>query len=266
MKKSFLFHICLLFISVQIVSSQNAVELNRLGFSHYQKGEYEKAIEYFRQSVKKDSSYAKAHFNLSCTLSLVLKDFENYFLDDTKYKDLRKLFEVKLKDEALKHLKRSIELNSYYRSKALSDTDLEYLREEYAYYRMLDYRLDSLNDVYEILTGVSHWAVEGAGIIDPKLHIEFNKDLTFSFWNLHFDDIPTPLDNYYESIFGQFFITKESGKIAILVVFPEERNGKKRFTFEFVGENGDLMIDGSFWKHRPTYWIFKPGYFYYLEE
>lgn len=243
MRKSFLIIVCLLFVSAFFVYSQSAVELNRLGFSHYQKGEYEKAIEYFRQSVQKDTNYATAHFNLVCTLSLVLKDFE---LGNKEYFERIDLKD-RLTDEALKHLERSLELDSFFRTKALSDPDLEYLREKYAYYRMLGYRQDNLNDVFEILTGVSHWAVEG-GAADPMHSIEFNRDLTFSY------------HSFLEQVQGRFFLTREAGWIIIVVVFPEERNGRKRFTFRFLDKNGNMEIDDSFWGGQPVYGIFEPNY------
>ncbi len=112
---------------------QESRKQNILGFKKYKQKDYSAARDYFRKAVKLDPEYSTAHYNLACMNSLI-----NEFCD---YDD----------GEALKSLKRAIELDGHYAEKAISDSDLRNVSSTFVF-RRLTKQIRSDGDAVRYLT------------------------------------------------------------------------------------------------------------------
>jgi hypothetical protein len=231
-KRIGLFIILALLITTNLIS-QSAVELNKQGMKHYSNKNYIKAISKFRSAIKANSKYPWAHFNLACTLSLILPDFktsyESEYLKVYPNADENIAYIRMLELEALSSLEKATMLNSEIKMKAYFDTDLSYLKNFFRFYKALGYSTNHYPDLVLILNNVRSWGVEGSGIIDPIISLVFNENLTFEMIYYEIDKNTT-----YK---GRYNIIKQKNRLQIQFKF---KNGIELKTY--INENGSFQL------------------------
>jgi tetratricopeptide (TPR) repeat protein len=150
-------------------SIENAKKLNKEGFKLYNEGLYEEALELFKQSIEEYDSFHYSHYNYACTLGVLMK--ENY--PEWYY----------YKDEVIKHLKKVLELNPSSIEKIKTDSDLELIRKEFNYLKLLGYSPYVDKDIYVYLSELD-WYIQGQGIIQVVGGATFDKNNRFTIYYL----------------------------------------------------------------------------------
>lgn len=156
--------IVLLLSAAAALHGTSALELNSRGYQSYKAEKYDKALKLFQQSAKKDATYVYAHYNYSCTLSILLKKSYCSYLSQV--------------DSMFKHLKKTFKLRPDYRRKALKDRDLQFARNYLRFYKLIGWEWDKPRHLRRMLVNCT-WAVPGMGAINPIAEITFQKNGSF---------------------------------------------------------------------------------------
>ncbi len=141
------------------LASQTAEELNREGYYKHVDHQYGEAALLFKKAIQAKPGLSKAHYNLSCTNSLILQN-EN---------ELSYEAQDKLLFEAMDELEISVRQNPEYQQKSLNDPDLEYLRNFLYFYEKIHLgEAEYYNIAYEasnsilmknILQKITEWTI-----------------------------------------------------------------------------------------------------------
>ena len=208
--------------------SDEAQALNTKGFRYYKQKAYREAADYFRQAIEADYLYLYPHYNLACTLSLILQTERlGYFEEQDLLKEIFEQLEITL----------VLELG--YKKKMESDSDLNYARKYFKYYSLLGYSVDKRKDVMVILAGVSYWGLEGVGVLDPVSTIRFNPDNTLEIKNLHWED--NSLEDSSKITSGTYHVVEKEGSILIELHFKEPKNNRNDYPAK-LHQDGKLMV------------------------
>ncbi len=160
-KKIFLLSLVILLFSTESIFGASAKALNAKGFELYKQGNYEKALDLFRESCEADDSYPYAHYNFACTASMLLsKDVCGY---------------MEYLDDIFSHLEKTVQLKPEYKQKMRKDADLKFLRQYYRFYVIAGYDVNVEKDLFEIVTSIS-WYGPKPGVYPPSPCFQFNKD------------------------------------------------------------------------------------------
>ncbi|TGN10583.1 tetratricopeptide repeat protein [Leptospira ilyithenensis] len=145
--------------------AQTSTNSNKKGIEALYKKDYPKAIEYFQETLKSSPTDAFANYNLACTYSILLSQCEDAYGEDEIYKLLQK----------------AIKSKPAYKSKLLSDQDLEILRGRY--------RFNEVAGIAKkvILTKVI-WYGPSPGAYGPMDQFTFSEDGTFVYTRKTFED------------------------------------------------------------------------------
>ncbi len=145
-----------------VLAKNQAIALNTKGFRLYKRRKYAEAARYFRKAVQLDARYALAHWNLACTLGV-----------------LRKLRQIcpnrAYLSEIVKHLKRAVELDKRYKSKMLTDKDLDPVRPTLGYQELLGYSAARVRDLGHLLMAVN-WYGPTEGAFGHTKRLDFKKN------------------------------------------------------------------------------------------
>lgn len=145
-------------------SKEVARERNTQGFELYQLGKYEEALTLFEEAIEQDDTYFYPYYNYACTLGVLMK------LDYPRWYDSRSTIH--------EYLKKVVELNPEYIEKIKTDRDLDEIRKDYEYLKLIGYTLDNDEDIAYILQNV-HWSIHGPGIFSHIGGFVFSEESTF---------------------------------------------------------------------------------------
>lgn len=191
-----------MFLMVVDVTAQNAdaKQLNAQGYSLYRQEKYEDALALFKKACEADSQFDLAFFNYACTLGVLMKkDYPEWYY---------------YKPEALTYLKKAVEINRKNIEKIKTDPDLEILRKEYEYYRIIGLSVKKTKDVRSILTSLT-WYIQGQGVLAVIGGLHFLPDGTFKLW-YHDPEFLTNLETNDDFIYtGTFFVQGNSIKLQL---------------------------------------------------
>jgi tetratricopeptide (TPR) repeat protein len=216
---------------------QEAVRLNNVGYKYYQTKDYANAANYFRQAIKADDTYLYPHYNLACTLSLMLAL-------PTRITGLDDYQRDGLVDEAIQNLQKTLQLEPGRKSKIESDSDLVFLRTRAEYYVLLDYSLSDPKAVQQILSGVSVWGLPEP--LDPQRYrsrLRFTGPSKLEISNLFWEGNTY---DYTAVTNGSYTVEELQGPVLIHLTFEKAKNGKKTFDARIELEKGQykLYIEG----------------------
>ena len=176
MKKilNFLIMICLFLFVCDSVIAENARSLNTRGFRLYKQKKYVEALELFKQATVADPNYAMAHYNAACTLGVLHKlggvcEYDAY------------------RGTIINYLRRAVELDPRRGERMKTDSDLDPVRDTFAYQILAGLSLEKEKDLRLILQRVTWYSIH-SGTIGPLARIVFKRDgrailLSFSLGN-----------------------------------------------------------------------------------
>ncbi len=158
------------FMHVSVLFSQpetSARQLNAQGYELYKQGKYEEALVFFEKACNADTALDLAYYNYACTLGVLMK------------KDYPEWYEHK--STAFEYLKKAITINRSVIKKIKKDPDLEVLRQEFEYYRVIGLTTTKTSDVRTIMTSLT-WYIHGQGVLAYIGGLKFFPDGTFKLW------------------------------------------------------------------------------------
>lgn len=203
-------------------ANELAKELNSDGFVMYQNGEYEDALNKFRESMNTDDEYFYGHFNYACTLGVLMKQDYEYWYES--------------KDEIIEVLKECLAIDPSSKSKIMSDTDLDPVKKELKYLtQVAGYDLSTSDGVRNVLKK-ANWYVQGSGVISVIGEVTFDgNNVVFSYMNL---------EKFNEGTIGDPIIA--IGKYSLngnVITFTMNEPTLKRRTLSDIYNNYDVFDD-----------------------
>ena len=222
---------CLLFFGLILLSvgsafaeggnRESASALNAKGYHAYKAGEFSRALELFKQSVKSDPTYGQAHYNLASTLGVLRKKEGPCGEHEVYLEDI-----ISSLHETLKYLPSK-------REKMLIDPDLTPVHDTFAWQKIRGLSPTTTEDVKQILVAVS-WFGPAPGAFGPIAGFDFLDNGTFSYWYLDLanDEVAR------KQVTGTYEV---SGNIVnITFDMMQEKSG----TFQgIVTEKGSLILE-----------------------
>lgn len=218
---------------------ESSRDLNTKGYELYQKGNYVEALKYFESAFEEDENYIHAHYNYACTLGVLMKlDYPEWYV---------------YREDVHKHLKIAVEINPDYIEKIKSDSDLEIIRKDFEYFKLLGYGTETDEDIRHLLISLD-WHINGPGVISPIGGASFNQEGTFT---LSFLDLEMFLKGEYPldtDTFTGHYVVKDGTVYFTLDEKMLKRHEYEDFSvrdvyeekIEFTGtldEDGTLYID-----------------------
>lgn len=155
--------------------SLSAKELNTRGFRAYKNDCYADALKFFLEAVQKDPTYAQAHFNAACAATLLLDECGNIKEDPTG-----KLFKGE-KPDIFGHLGSAIHLDKKFIQKVRTDLDLEKLRDQFDYFKVLGYVVSNDSNFKEMLRATTWRSIPGPGAQGTFGVLKFSSETEFQF-------------------------------------------------------------------------------------
>ena len=203
-------------------ANAKAKELNADGFTLYQNGDYENALNLFRESMNADDEYFYGHFNYACTLGVLMKQEYEYWYDS--------------KQEIIETLKKCLAIDPSSKAKIMSDTDLDPVKKELKYLtEIAGYDLSTSDGVRNVLKK-ANWYVHGSGVISVLGQVTFDgNNVVFSYMNL---------EKFNEGTIGDPIIA--IGKYSLdgnVITFKMNEQTLKRRTLSDVYNNYDVIDD-----------------------
>ncbi len=236
----------------QQANRAKARRLNTKGYRLYKQGKYYQALPWFQRATQADSNYMLGQYNLACTASIVLNNFDcgqDESLLDMAHPD--NIFSAQ----------KTLELNPQRLAKIKTDPDLAMVRKSYRYYRdILGYSVHNNKQLKEILMNVD-WTSDTLGWFLPD-RLTFKADGTVILEQSSFT---------YRDENGQKVTVMYSSKIpdvayanggtinenrvhkigkyqlangVVTVEFDSETKGKQRVSGR-INENGELNFAGE---------------------
>lgn len=220
----------------EVEVSQEAKDLNTLGFDQYQVGAYEEALALFEQSIAKDDGYFYAHYNYACTLGVLMqKDYPMWY-------DRR--------GEVYDHLEKVLVLNPDYVEKFKTDRDLDLLRQDYEYYQLIGYSIDQPEDIGVFLENV-HWYIQGPGVFTVLGGLDIQDNNRFRLHHLDFTKMdsenfinqPIEFEGSYTIEAGVIHFTLDE-EMPKSIVIPENGDSSEMITeFKGIISEKQLQLD-----------------------
>jgi len=214
-------------------------ELNTKGYELYKDKDYESALDYFKKAYEADDTYLYAHYNYACTLGVLMK------MDYPQWYDYR--------SDIHDHLKIVLNIDPNYIEKIKTDEDLDLIRKDFEYHKLLGYGTEKDEDIKYMLVELD-WYVNGPGVFTPIGSAGFKKDgsFVFSFADLAmFSEGDFPVDtDYFEGTYVveegiiRFTLNKKMLRRREYADFFEREINEDLLEFEGrMDEDGTLYIE-----------------------
>ncbi len=224
---------CLLFLGLILFSVDSllaegggrkaASALNTKGYHAYKAGEFSRALELFKQSVKIDPTYGQAHYNLASTLGVLRKREGPCGEHEVYLEDI-----IHSLHETLKYLPSK-------REKMLIDPDLIPVHDTFAWQKIRGLSPTTTEEVKQILVAVS-WFGPAPGAFGPIGGFDFLEDGTFSYWYLDF----ASEDVVRKQVTGEYEVSGSRVKFTFDIM--QEKSGSFQGT---LTEDGSLILEGE---------------------
>ncbi len=221
-RKNILFLFCIFLLISISLQAEKIDELNAKGLYHLNKGNYEKSLEAFQKVLQLDPNNSFAHYNLACSLSILLE--KNYCENIDKI------------PEIYKHIQKAVKLKPSYKKKMLKDPDFTPLQKELKFYQIAGLNLANTQNLSLVLTKV-HWFGPANGIYGPKDGIIFYSDGSFRYWKNELNEEGDIKKIYYK---GNYNIKKSNIYLEFIEILPNFK--KKKFKGSL--QKGKLRILG----------------------
>ncbi len=161
-------------IVIQPASSQMmsawAEQLNSEGMNLYNKGDLQDAARLFKQSILADANYILPHYNLACVLNLLR--------NAGKAVDVKEIYDELTICLNLDAEKAKMPVDWIY-SRLKEDADLDTLRGNEDYNKLLNYKIKNMNNKEKWFLG--SWVNSGV------VYFDFKADHTFT-WSISFEN------------------------------------------------------------------------------
>ncbi len=232
-------------------SRSKAEVLNREGYSLYSDGKYYYSILKFQEAIEADPSYVYPHYNIACSTSLMManNDYSDYLEKNNLY-HLSPVNKIELLYKAFAELSVAVKLDTKYKQKARSDSDLEFFKRFYEYYSILEYDLKDIYDAKQILCSI-YW-------IMPNIYDDESAVCVLSFYpegNIAISNINWETENdLAKESYGTFNIAIKKEGVLISIQLEQPKNGSIKF-------NGILRL----YHDSENEWAYKP-YELYIDK
>lgn len=214
---------------------QQARKLNTKGFRLYRQGQYYQALPLFKKATQADKNYVFGQYNLACTASIVLTDF------DCGHDDLLEFVDF---DLIITALKQAISLDPKRRAKSQTDPDLALVRKSFRYYHeILGYSIHNDQQLKAMLVGID-WQTEFRWYhAEPIGQLMFSTDgqVTLKTAAMIEGEIPRgskPWTNSYRR--GRYQVSNGT----VTLIFNSDRYGRQQITGQ-LDNQGVLRFDGA---------------------
>ena len=202
----------------------HAIKLNTSGFRAYKKKKFGLAAELFNKSVKADKTYAQAHYNLACTLSLLRAKGHVCEHDATQ-------------TTIIYHINKAIALNKKWIKKALKDKDLIAVHRTLGFQRLRGLSPSNAAHAKQLLQNVT-WYFRTTADLQPQSKLVFKRNGTLVFTYRHMVFESDDLDTEKRSkIPGKYVVKGRS----VTVILSRPVQGKKTFK-GMLKTNGQLVF------------------------
>lgn len=162
--------VALLFCSSAFAQTARARSLNSQGFDFYKQQKYAEAIAKFREATQADPKYAMGWYNLAATLGLMrthkrVCEFDAYRKNVTDA------------------LSKAIALDKKRKSRMVTDTDLDSIRDTTAYQRLLGVNPTTKDGFAKLIENVTWWG-PASGAYGNNSGIDFGPKGAVTYWEL----------------------------------------------------------------------------------
>jgi len=149
-----------------------ARELNSQGYALYRQQRYEEAVAVFQKAIATDETFGLAHYNLACTLGILMKKEGGVCLCSVGDG-------VFSREDIIAQLELTLKYLPEKKEKMLTDPDLQAVRGTLWWQRFIGLDPAKAADVPTILLNVKRWFGPRPGVCGPEL--TFSSDRTFRF-------------------------------------------------------------------------------------
>ncbi len=211
-------------VAVGSVWAQDAKTLNGKGMDLYKAGKFTEAVPLFEQAVEADKDYVYGHYNLACTLAILLReDFCGHL------ENIGRIF---------MELYATLQLKPSHREKMLEDEDLSLIRRMFEFWQLVGYSVYEPEELVVILSSVS-WAVSSAGAYGPPQRIDFGAGNTVAYQALVWEDGEVSRKSH-----SGVWELDVSGEVPVIrISFSEPVNEQQEYRVTLSPE-GLLYLDG----------------------